>query len=385
MPNLANTFAHINKSVDNIGNVENDIKNGGPLGGPRLFPFRGDQVDSVATPTFSGASTIAGGVVIGDEDYTKYQLQSAIADYMTLTSGFQRSLAPSGLVTPTVRSFIYTGQTFEIDYRTLSSSFRVLVDGVLISQFQTTSTNMPDFALFDTGNIETKRIDIIAKGEYWGGLVIESGSVITPTRDEQPVICVIGDSYTGGTGSTFNNIYSSILMTKLNTYDVAAFGIGGSGYTAGGAGNVFIDRLTEVTDRNPDYLIFAGGQNDAAAAGAVFQAAIDTCFDQALADGVLPSEIVILSPFFGRNASVDGLTIRDQLEAKALEIGAFFIDTLGDGTDGWNYGMGTEAAPTGGGNSDVTCVADGTHWTPYGHFYNADRLASEILKLSSKV
>lgn len=339
------------------------------------FDFSRDWVSTGAvTPTINTSSSIISGVVVGDDDPDKYQMQGFPRNLLTLSSGFKIGSFPSGEPPVKHRSFYYTGQTLEIKFRDLSSDFNVYVDGVLKFYFKAGMANAPRWALIELGSVleanYAHRIDIVSRYEYWGGLVIEPSTTIFPTRDDSPRVAVIGDSITAGTGS--NGLpWGKTLGMFLNLPDVHLFGIGGSGYINNGQAAVgvgeFVNRFANVVNQSPDLVFVAGGINDQSASDQDFSDAVNVFYDQAL-QSFDKSQIVICSPFNPGNSSGKILSFRSILKAKSDEVGCYFIDFISpDGTNGIYTGTGNSGAPAGDGNADIYISSDGTHPNQSGH------------------
>lgn len=340
------------------------------------------------TPTINTESAIASGVTIGYDEPTKYQLQGFPRDLLTVASGHIIGSFPSGEVSTKHRSFYYTGQTFEVKYRDLSGgSLKIYVDGVLRSEITAGNANAPRWALIDLGSAANtnyaRRIDIVCRYEYWGGVVLEPNTTIFPTRDKNPRIAVVGDSITQGTGS--NGIsWAKAAGMMLNCPDLYVFGIGGSGYinngqAAAGVGE-FINRLQNITDQSPDYVVIAGGINDQAATDASFKAAVDEYYAELLTH-FMKEQIIICSPFNPGNSAEKILSFRSILEDKALEIGCQFVDFISpDGLEGVFTGTGDSSAKTGDGNADIYISSDGIHPNQSGHNHIGRFFARQFYK-----
>lgn len=282
----------------------------------------------------------------------------------------------------TVSFFVY-GDSFEFKYKENNALVEVYIDGKSTGINNIPSTGSIRYGKVVFGSTGLYRIDMRVWNYYLGGFNLEATGTMYPTNPNGKVI-VVGDSYTEGSGASNALLgYVHHMNWMFGTFNIWASGAGGTGYcnpNSAGGRVTFGERLqSDVIDNSPDTLINAGGLNDLSYSVEEFQQAVDQYYSELVAK--LPkTKIVILSPFYPRESTTP-LAFRDVLRAKAVEIGAIFIDLLGDGTDGYFTGSGNVNAQVGDGNADLFISSDGTHPSDAGHLYLAHRLAVILMFL----
>lgn len=220
---------------------------------------------------------------------------------------------------------------------------------------------------------------VAVERQYAAGV---QGLLVEPTsqawRPYQPHITalVVGDSYTGGTGSSvYGNSWEYVLGRELG-WDIWANGVGGSGYLAGVP---FSDSTrTALLSLKPfDAVVIAGGINDAGATyGPNVQAAAAAYF--ATVRSLVPDAlIVVLGAWPGSTGPSTGTNSVTDVEAKikaaftAFNDGNSIFIPVSGANQPWIYGSGHVSAPTGAGNADKyiggTDGNDVTHPNDAGH------------------
>ena len=278
----------------------------------------------------TSASTIASGVLIARDAYADFELLSTRESYIGESAGYATSQAPSGANIPVVQGFYYDGSEIEFQFRHLQGQFHVISDGKIVSTGDLGSVlNQPRWFKINLGVARLRKIYLVSYQALRGGITIEPSTNFYATRTEQPSIGVLGDSITAGSGSTNALNFTSALRWKLNSFDTASYGIGGSGYINNTGSGKFIDRLQEVYDAGHDYLMTAGGINDLSSSVSDFSTAVDAYYAAALL--LFPADKIIIVSNWTNSATLDATAttqFRDVLEAKATSIGAFFIDAI---------------------------------------------------------
>lgn len=360
---------------------------GGAHGGPKLYPYNAYAEETI-TPTISETIT-TGFTLITALDYTKFQMQSSRESYIYTSSGYYKSAAPSGCGVETVRSFMFNGDVIEFLFRYTTGHANVFVDGELKSSFTLTSAlNSPRYFSLDLGSAKLRRIDVVCRQEYWGGISYDADNYyVYKTRDSKQSIAVLGDSYTNGTGVTDGMTFVANLRWKLDSWDIANYGIGGSGYINDTSSGQFINRIQETYDAGHDYLMVCGGINDLnSSTSSEFQTAVDEFYEEAISIGYFTDKIIIVSLWqsgtYTASYDSDGkvMLFNAILRAKADELGCLFIDSVGlSEDDAWFYGSGYVGAETEEGNSDIMTSSDSTHPTSSGHLLIGHNLACCLL------
>lgn len=178
---------------------------------------------------------------------------------------------------------------------------------------------------------------------------------IYPSQVSGPHAIVVGDSFTeGGQGGIFRaDGFVPVLGQLMGWGDTWASGSGGTGYLTGGpAGKTtYRARLThDVTQYDPDVIVFTGGRNDGSA-GLQAEAALTFAQTRAACPDAL---IVVCSPFNKNTAEIAYFVpFRDALQAAAATVSnTVFIDLQGYVTDA---------------NAPVLVSGDGVHPTQVGY------------------
>lgn len=282
-------------------------------------------------------------------------------------------------------SFYLYSDSLEFIYKQNAARVEIFADGESVADTDVmVNGGLIRHARIEFTETKLRRIDMRCWRLYFGGLKIPNTATIYPVNPGKKVI-VMGDSFTEGAGSG-NQLFGfvSCINWMLGEFNYWNSGSGGTGYVNAnsGAGRVdFISRLqSDVLDYNPDLLIVPGGINDIGFTDVTtFSAAVDAFYSLALTQ-LKPDQIVICSTFWPGSGTTP-IEFSSVLKAKALEIGCHYIDFVGDGSNGYFTGTGTEGIPAANGNADVFISSDGTHPTAAGHLYLAHRLISDLSKL----
>jgi hypothetical protein len=305
--------------------------------------------------------------------------------------------------------FGVTGDRFAINLSGQGGSFRLVVDGV---QSTITSYTPPDgnnytYQYVFSSN-KTRNIELMLAGSGNNRL---QGIYIPPTNSFVPFISkklktmiVVGDSYDEdpipnySTPEGYNSVglgFATQLGLLMPALDVWPDGLGGTGYVNPGFRTAATNRIVfEVIPHQPDYVLFALGINDSSFPSNSIYAAVTNCVGQVLT-GSTNTVIFAVGPWWPRTpSSSDTVFSVGQAISNGLAyygLGANYIDNLGPPPTGggsfntlsngltrpWIYG--TYNVP-GSGNAVDFISPDGTHPTPAGHAYLAQRLAFELLK-----
>ena len=259
-----------------------------------------------------------------------------------------------------------TADQFELVYNgsgTLSAH-RVLVDGAYVTKDVTAFGGQPvavsRVTLPASPNVRWIRVEGFATA-FSGVNVPQGDNLFTTNYAEAPVRAVIlGDSYTSGTagiaGVNHFDVWASQVARRLGWGDFYRSGIGGTGYSARGAGFPnFLERFdADVLPFAPEVLVVAGGYNDSVSAVGPAASAL---FDRIQA--TLPNTVVVVvGPWDPRTGAQ---TLRDNIRAAVGNRPNFyFFDTV---ADNWFAERATMIG------------ADGVHPTQTGH----DRIADEFV------
>lgn len=309
-----------------------------------LFPEYDSRYDNkgpeiTVTKSPSSDSTIIGGVEVLGDDYTSFELLGSRLEYAshggTPTSIYQPYIAPSTSSPQVVQGFVYDGQSIELGYRGDKGSFHVIVDGEVVASADVSTDAVSSVRWFkiDFGSAASRVVYVISESAERYRFTIEPSSNITPTVTTSPSVGVIGDSITDGTGSNIGFNFVDAVRWKLGAWDTTNFGVGGSGYLNDTASGKFINRLDELSgvSKPYDYLMVAGGINDSDLNMTDLSIAIDEFYDQALLTWDADHIIIIGSWGLGDTIE-DGkfMQVSRLLQAKALEIGCYFVDPIRD-------------------------------------------------------
>jgi lysophospholipase L1-like esterase len=209
--------------------------------------------------------------------------------------------------------------------------------------------------------------------------------------DPAPVrALVIGDSYSAGSGASFEqNSWARQMGLRLG-WDVVINAQGGTGHAnPSGTGGFSIfgsaDRMNYVTAQPYDAVIVAGGINDATAAYAPQVAANALAHFQAIRAAQPHAVILALGAWAGSTGPGTGsnsvTAVEQSVQAAASATGdpmCRFVP-VSTGARPWIFGTGKVGATNGSGNSDIYIGADGTHPPDAGHAYLARRAADAVV------
>jgi lysophospholipase L1-like esterase len=307
--------------------------------------------------------------------------------------------------------FNVTGDRFAVGFAGQGGSFRFVVDGVqstITIQVPPNGNNYIYQVVFASG--KSRNIELMLAGSGNNAL---QGIFVPPTNALAPFISkklktmiVMGDSYDEDPIPNFTTQegYQSVglgfatqLGVLMPALDVWPDGLGATGYvnTNGGYRLSATNRIAyEIIPHQPDYVLFALGINDTSYSSNAIYAAVTNCVGQVLAGS--PNTVIFAAgPWWPRTPTTNdtiftvGQAISNGLAFYGL--GSNYIDTLGpptgtgnlpvtlnNGIGGpWIFGTWNVA---GSGNAVSFISNDGTHPTPAGHAYLAQRLAYELVR-----
>jgi lysophospholipase L1-like esterase len=210
-------------------------------------------------------------------------------------------------------------------------------------------------------------------GAAGGGI---SGGGGAAARVKAPVVMVLGDSYTAGLPDMApEQTYAADTARRLKWQLIIA-GHYGSGFVAPGRthqtfATLFNEQL--AWRPAPDMIVVSGGHNDwphsydqVTTAARQLLTAIKRRWPS--------SRLVLMGPLWGSDPPPKSLQVRDALQDVAGRLRVPFIDPL---AEQWITGD----IHSGIGNAPAYIRRDGTHPTPVGNRYFADRLITDLRKL----
>ncbi len=247
------------------------------------------------------------------------------------------------------------------------AGYRVIVNGryVDLTGIKTTNNNISPLLLDWTGSGGRQKRDIIIEGYGASGVpslygvycLPGEGLLAMPTSDRLTMY-VAGDSITASTGLPSNAVcdnFAYVAADFLGITDVRAGGLGGTGYlaTSGGATWNWQQHIADITDANPDIVVFANGTNDFGNfTNAQILAAAGSCYDKVRAKLPTAPIFVMVSP---GGATTTGLSPFEDAFAAMIaarnDPNLFFIPMITDPAP-WLTGSGNACVPTGDGNAD---------------------------------
>jgi lysophospholipase L1-like esterase len=219
----------------------------------------------------------------------------------------------------------------------------------------------------------------------FGGIDAPQTSTIFAVPRPMRSLCIIGDSYTAGTGATSAIQSWGVTLGRLLDAETFINAVGGTGYTAANAGaggnNKFGDtpRLNAAIATGATDFLIAGSINDSAATPAAVTAAAQSLIGSIAA--ALPSARFWMSGVqmlpVGYNTG-NNVANNAALKTLAQSLGIPFIDEIGEG---WYSGTGYAGAAAGNGNRDLLCGSDQIHPTQAGHDNKAARTYTRLMQL----
>ena len=242
----------------------------------------GNTAISKDVPTYVGATILVGG--------------TGFPDYLAVKSNDVTGSSPLYLGV----SFLHFGRYMEFSLKGRTGFLYVKVNDEYISLTPTTVPNDGNsyYYYVDFGSVALRRIDILTYNAYVYGIYTQIGDSVMPAPMRGPKTVVVGDSFTGGSGSTAAVLNSwAMHMAEYLGWDfVYPSGAGGSGYLAG---NTPRSRYAaDVVPFAPDVVIYALGFNDYASFSQeqIYQECRKTF---QLAVQSLPSTMhIVAAPFF---------------------------------------------------------------------------------------
>lgn len=159
-----------------------------------------------------------------------------------------------------------------------------------------------------------------------------------PPTESDPVIAVVGDSYTTGSdmdsGPASN--WSALMATELRVerpgLAVHVEAGGGSGYTATGFRNLTFEGLAQLSmPADPDLIIVFGSLNDNRSRPSAVDLAARSLMTWLHVERPDAKILVIGPPWVNERVPANLLLARDAIRSAALGVGATFVDPLAEG------------------------------------------------------
>lgn len=206
-------------------------------------------------------------------------------------------------------------------------------------------------------------------------------------------VAALGDSFTAGGGGYYSacadlGIYRRA-WAQLGCASVQMDGQGGTGFTAGGASNVYgsTSRIAKLVAFAPDIVHVHGSVNDAANIASL--PAVIVSYISAVRAALGQSVLIIISGDVGKGNTTQ---VETALEAairqgvtNSADSKVFFLPASGAQGGPWVQGTGNVTSQTGVGNADMIFGADGLHPVQRGHEYIADRNAQALISLMNSL
>ncbi|QDP52414.1 MAG: putative GDSL-like lipase/acylhydrolase family protein [Prokaryotic dsDNA virus sp.] len=287
-----------------------------------------------------------------------------------------------------VVSFLFYGDVFEIRYKVLVGSMRVLVDGKPAAKINLpSSTGQERYMRVSFPDSRLRRIDIVSSLVYTGNLRTDPTDTVQPTLNPSRVI-IAGDSFTEGTAgaSEKGKGYVDLLRMLSGNFNIVQSGSGGTGWLRPNGERVgLVDRAqADIVDVGADVVIIAMGINDNGTLPDIEQAINDTL--DIVQAGLPDATIVLLGSFTKGEANTSMQNNTALIEAAATARGLYFVNPTGTANgDGWITGTGNDGNLQGDGNADIFVSSDGTHPNDAGHEFHAQRLYNALLALGIKL
>lgn len=351
------------------------------------------QNPPVVTPGIKGAaSQITGSQLVawnsGKFLYTGNMVVASTTNYPDYLFGQNRAVSYAATFQSSTAlniEFVTDAASLEVFSKgtAWSGQFLFVVDGELASELSVTYPS--DGALYltkvDFGSTKSRRVRILATNPFFGGIRIPPGATVSlpPAETNKFRAMFVGDSITEGpAGQAEIYSFASYAARMLGWKDAWISGVGATGYLAAPAPKLtFRQRFqTDIKAFAPNVLVFAGGINDQSFTDAQVQAEAGLLFDQIQAE--LPNTIVfVLGPWNPRSATRPSLNVA----IKAAAAGRRNFYWVPGFEDAWITGTGRVGSPRFDGNSDLVVSADGTHPSPYGIKYLANKFAESVKAL----
>lgn len=352
------------------------------------------------TPTLAKSyPSISSGVLTPQFDYGAGNVAQGGASFPDTLTVTNKSVNYGATVGATVAGNFWTidfmtdAPSFEVGMKGLGgSSYRILVDGQLVQSDvypDKTANGSLYYDLFAFGSRKVRRITVLATGNLrFVGVNVDAQSRVwaVPVSADEITAIIEGDSISEGSSPAYpDGLWAAQLRYRLGWKALPA-GVGSTGYRNNGSTKMtFRSRFAaDVSAFSPDVIVFAGGINDSSSSQAQMTAECDLLFAQALSEN--PNAFVFVLGPWTSPASATPSAINAGIKASALaspEYGVrlFFIETMTDPADPWQYGTGKVGTTNGTGNSDFYISADGTHPPQAGHDYLASRFDTAVRTL----
>lgn len=195
-------------------------------------------------------------------------------------------------------------------------------------------------------------------------------------RVTAPVVMFLGDSYTTGKlGQIPEQTYAAQTARDLD-WQVILSGYRGTGFVSQGhVGKDFAALFQEQLAWRPapDLMIVSGGHNDVRHQPKVVGAAAQRLL-ATIRQRWPNTRLLLIGPMWGGDPTPEASAVRDALAGVAAHAHVPFIDPLAEKWITGNRRDGT-------GNAPRYILSDGTHPTPAGARYIADRLVTDLRKL----
>lgn len=273
--------------------------------------------------------------------------------------------------------------------------WRVMVDGQYVTKTGQNlrasggiSHNVLDFTNTFGGARKERRITFeCSQGQGFYGIAVAPTEKIWKPRDtDNGRLIVGGDSITcGDVGVTMcGKSFARVLGKLLGYTDVWSSGVGSTGYlaTASGLRVKLRDRITDITNNNPDIIVLADGINDSSFSTGAITTEVTAVLNAIRA---VPSlaliPIVVLGNFSGGTAGATAQGVETAIRAGVTAMNdtrILFVPTITPADGEIITGTGRVGATTNDGNADVYISTSPPHFGDAGAEYVAQRVAQAI-------
>ena len=198
---------------------------------------------------------------------------------------------------------------------------RFIVDGQYVSATPTQGSNDYKYkwikVAFASVAYRRIRVEIGSKWPYIGGIKVATGQgAVRPSLPRTKRLAVIADSFGEGyigSGIIDQRGFLGLLGRMLGFSDVVSNSVASTGFSFGGGGSVYADRIPDLVAAAPDYLYIHGSTNDFGNVAATFPAAA-LSFYQAIA-AALPNTKIVAGGAFSIYVPSNGDAVTAVLKA----------------------------------------------------------------------
>lgn len=329
----------------------NEVKSGAPW---EAAAFTVPEADDTPTLSIAASSQIAGGTTIGatvdldDDPHFRYDGMTSVD--LVSTGKIRPTPSALGLIYVVAVETVLSSMS-EVEFLFTSTSaasplsVRVMVDGKWVTEYAAAFSGLAADTgyflklTFPTAKPRLVRVETASAAAYSGVVVPSGGTATRPDTEVVRRLVDCGDSFAGGANGNTTSDPATDGATRIETFGRYVAGllqcdsyinlaVGGTGwiYDGGGGKSTYGQRVPEILDANPQFLLLSGSINDLTASATFDEVYAEV--NAVLRQLTTVPVIVLTGPERDAAVSADYAVFNDAIKRAAAANGRTFVDTL---------------------------------------------------------